>query len=79
MNLIPIQVECHDGYKADEYPRKFKRDHTEFEIMEILDRWYEGYAESDPQTVHYFRVKADLKGSFLLKHEIENDRWFVMV
>lgn len=79
MELIPIQVECHAGYKADEYPRKFKWDQTEFEITEILDRWYDGYASSTDQRIHYFRVKTDLKGSFLLKQEIENDRWFLVV
>lgn len=79
MELILIQVECHAGYKADEYPRKFTWDHIEFEITEILDRWYEGYASSTEPTIHYFRVKTHLKGSFLLKHEIKNDRWFLVV
>jgi len=79
MELISIQVECHAGFKADEYPRKFTWDQVEFEISEILDRWYEGYASSTDQNIHYFRVKTDLKGSFLLKHEIKNDRWFLVV
>lgn len=79
MELIPIQVECHAGYKADEYPRKFTWDRSEFEIKEILDRWYEGYNNTSSNTVNYYRVKTDLKGSFLLKHEIKNDQWFLVV
>jgi hypothetical protein len=79
MELIPIKVECHSGYKADEYPRKFIWDHTEFEILEIIDRWYEAYDKSRSQPVNYFKVKTELKGSFLLKHEVDNDRWFLVV
>ena len=39
---IPIEVECHSGYKADEYPKCFYRDDEKFEIKEISDRWYQG-------------------------------------
>ena len=79
MEFIPIKVECHSGYKADEYPSKFTWGYTEFEIIEIIDRWHEGYHNSAPKAVNYFKVKTDLKGSFLLKHEISNDRWFLVV
>jgi hypothetical protein len=79
MEFIPVQVECHSGYKANEYPKKFIWDPVEFEILEILDRWYEGHDTSDSQTINYFKVKTNLKGSFLLKHELENDRWFLVI
>ena len=79
MEFIPIKVESHSGYKADEYPRRFIWDHNEFEIIKIIDRWYEGYHKSAPKAVNYFKVKTDLKGSFLLKHDIRNDRWFLVV
>ena len=39
---IPIEVECHSGYKADEYPKCFYLDDEKFEIKEISDRWYQG-------------------------------------
>lgn len=78
MESIPIKVECHSGYKADEYPRRFIWDQIEFEIKEITDRWYEGYQESANKQVNYFRVKTALRGSFLLKHEIVNDDWFLV-
>jgi len=79
MELIPIIVECHSGYKADEYPKKFRWDDVEFEIIEIIDRWYESYDKSTPYAVNYFKVKTNLQGSFLLKHEVANERWFLVV
>ena len=79
MEFVPVRIECHSGNKADEYPKKFIWDNVEFEIVDIIDRWYEGYQQSSPHTVNYYRVRTDLKGSFLLKHEIENDSWFLVV
>ena len=79
MEFIPIKVECHSGYKADEYPRRFIWGHIEFEIIEIIDRWYEGYHKSSPKDVNYFKVKTALKGSFLLMHDIRNNRWYLVV
>ena len=85
MELIPVKVECHSGFKADEYPRKFTWDQVEFEITDIIDRWYEGYnspaspASHASPAVNYYKVKTDLKGSFLLKHELGDDKWYLVV
>jgi len=37
IELIPIEVECYSGYKADEYPKCFYRDGTRFEIQQLTD------------------------------------------
>jgi hypothetical protein len=79
MEYIPVKVECHSGFKAGEYPRKFIWGHIDFEIFEVIDRWYEGYYKSMQIPVNYYKVKTDLKGDFLLRHEIENDQWFLVV
>ena len=39
-----IQVECYAGYKAEESPRTFKHQGHRYDIVEIIDRWYEGRA-----------------------------------
>lgn len=49
---IDIRVECHAGYRADEYPLRFILRGRLFEIIEVEDRWY------SPGTV-YFRVRAE--------------------
>ena len=79
MELIAINVICHSGYKADEYPKNFSWDHIEFEVVDIIDRWYEAYNISTSRTVDYFKVKTTLAGNYMLKHEKESDKWFLVV
>jgi hypothetical protein len=38
IKLIPIEVECHSGYKADEYPKYFLRDNDRIEIRQVKTR-----------------------------------------
>jgi hypothetical protein len=37
LKLIPIKVECHSGFEADEYPKCFYWNNNRFEILEIID------------------------------------------
>lgn len=37
-----IQVECYNGYKANERPAAFLFQMRRWKIAEVLDRWYEG-------------------------------------
>jgi hypothetical protein len=77
IELIPIEVECHSGYKADEYPKCFCWDNKRCKIQEIIDRWYQG--ESNPKfpVSNYFKVKTDSGESYIIKHDIERDKWFL--
>jgi len=77
--MIPIKVECHSGYKADEYPKCFYRDASRFEIMEITDRWYQGYNDPEIPVSDYFKVDTVSGGPYILKHELENDVWYLLV
>lgn len=45
LEAIPIRVECHSGYRAEEYPEAFHMEGRRFEVTEILDLWYQGGAE----------------------------------
>jgi hypothetical protein len=38
---IPIYVDAHSGYKANERPRQFVLDDDIYEIAVVLDQWYE--------------------------------------
>ena len=77
-DMVPVRVECHSGYRADEYPKCLILHEERYEILEILDRWYQ--AESGPEwpVSDYFKVNTDRGGPYLLKHELENDRWYLM-
>ena len=75
--MIPVRVECHSGYRADEYPTCFYRNRERYEVLEITDRWYQ--AESTPgwSAAVYFKVDTDRGGPHILKHDLERDEWYL--
>jgi uncharacterized protein (DUF2126 family) len=54
--LIPVKIECHSGFKADEYTKYIYHHEKRLEIQQIFDRWYQG--ESNPEWLvsNYFKV-----------------------
>lgn len=77
MQLIPIQVECYAGYKADETPRRFCWEDRWIEIEEVLDRWYQGDRDPEWPMADYFKVVAIGGQQYLLKHDRESDEWYL--
>jgi len=77
MKLIPIQVECYAGARADETPRRFRHEDRRIDVKEVLDRWYQ--VESTPEwpQADYFKVKGEDEREYLLKHDLESDEWFL--
>ena len=51
-----IQVECHSGYKANEYPVAFTFQGCRWEVSEIVDRWYEGDLDTARPEINIFRL-----------------------
>jgi len=78
MNLIPIKVECHSGYKADEYPVCFYLDNSKFEIREVSDRWYQLDTSPDLPVADYFKVITSGNIKYIIKHELTMDQWFLV-
>jgi len=78
MNLVPIKVECHSDYKADEYPICFYLEKTKFEITEVLDRWYQSEPSIDIPVSDYFKVSTVGSMKYIIKHELESDLWFLV-
>jgi hypothetical protein len=74
---IPVTVECHSGYKADEYPKWFTLEGKRYEITGITDRWYQ--RENDPEypASDYFKVETSPGQQHILKHDLENNGWFI--
>ncbi len=77
MHLIPIQVECYAGAKADETPRRFTLEGRPVEIDEVLDRWYQVESRPEWPRADYFKVRAADQKEYLLKHDLEADEWFL--
>ncbi|KPK82754.1 MAG: hypothetical protein AMS27_14060 [Bacteroides sp. SM23_62_1] len=79
MELIPIEVECHAGYKADEYPKCFYREDEKFDIQEITDRWYQGDTNPVWPVSNYFKVLTTSGEKYIIKHDLESDKWYICV
>ncbi len=79
MKLIPVKVDCHAGYKADEYPVCFYLDEFRFGITGIVDRWYQANRDPEFPEANYFKVTTSDEKQFILKHEQQNDSWFLVV
>jgi hypothetical protein len=65
---MKITVKTYAGYKGDERPVSFSREGRTFQIMEIVDRWY------DPDH-NCFKVLADDGKTYLLRNDMNADSW----
>ena len=75
VKLTRIKVECHSGYKADEYPKCFFWNNNRIEIHEITDRWYQGEGHSEWPVSNYFKVDTSDGKQYIIKHDLEADEW----
>ena len=65
---IPLRVECHSGYRADERPQAFWLRERRIAVREILDRWVgEDHA--------YFKVTGDDGVRYILRRDDHHDGW----
>jgi hypothetical protein len=78
IKLIHVNVECHSGFKADEYPKYFYWDNNRFEIYEIKDRWYQSTNNPEYPVSNYFKVETNFGQEFIIKHELECNEWYLV-
>jgi hypothetical protein len=78
VNLIPIKVETHAGYKTNEYPTAVTIDQNRYEITEIIDRWYQYDIDSDMPPANYFKVMISTDQYLVIKHIKNTDDWFLV-
>lgn len=64
----PLRVECYAGHRADEEPRRFTMGERHVDVVAILDRWL-------APDHRYFKVRASDGGIYLLRHDLREDRW----
>ena len=77
LRLVPITVECHAGFKADEIPRRFLLEEQWVEVEEVIDRWYQVESLPEWPRANYFKVRDNHHQTYLLKHDLEADEWFL--
>jgi hypothetical protein len=73
---IPIRVECHAGCRAEESPRALHWGGRRMEVLEILDRWYQGALDPRTPPADYFKVRTE-DGVHLIKYEPARGVWFL--
>ena len=78
MKLIPIKVECHSGYKSNEYPISFYWENIKFEIIEISERWCQAQPTHTWPLADYFKVCTSGNRNYILKHVIKSDQWYLV-
>lgn len=63
-----LKVKCYSGYKLNERPIAFSLHDRDYEVKEVIDRWYgEGSV--------YFKVQAGDENIYLLKYDEGQDLW----
>lgn len=66
MPPLQINVECHAGYRGNEFPRRFRLGGRNLEVVEILDRWIS-------PARRYFKLRADDGGIYIIHHDEGGD------
>lgn len=80
MELIPIKAESYSGYKADEFPKCFYWNETKYEIGEVTDRRYQTESSgSGFPAADYFKAISTSWKSFIIKHDLDADQWYIYV
>jgi len=77
MSYEQIEVECYSGYRANERPVAFILENRRWEIVEIIDRWYEGGLRPSKPALDYFRVRTADGRVFLLRYNSLFDAWAI--
>ena len=63
-----IRVDCYAGYMAEETPRRLYIKERPIEVVAVLDRWL-------APDHRYFKVRGDDGGLYVIRHDVETDRW----
>lgn len=76
--FVSIEVETYSGYKADERPVAFVHQGRRHEIVDILDRWYQGGRSPRDQTLDYFKVRTTDDSVFILRYNPLFQSWSLL-
>lgn len=68
MDSPHLTVDAYAGYKGEETPRAFTLDGRKLQVREVVDRWYS-------QTHSYFRVYASDGQRYVLRFDLDEDCW----
>jgi hypothetical protein len=78
VELFPVEVECYAGQRAGEEPRRFRLEGRTVEIVEIIDRWYDGGADPRRPLADYYKVRGDDGEVRLLRYSRKAEAWYLV-
>jgi hypothetical protein len=67
-NIFSIRVECYDGYRGEESPRRFFLNKRQIDVVDTLDRWL-------APDHRYFKVKGDDGATYIIRHDVTTGQW----
>jgi hypothetical protein len=67
-SLFSIRVECYNGYRGEESPRRFFLNQRQVDVVDILDRWI-------AIDHRFFKVKGDDGATYIIRHDVTADQW----
>ena len=76
----PLRIEVDSAFGSGDVaePRRLRIGHAVYEVVEIMDRWYEGPRRAGGPVRHYFKVRSRSAAVFLLVHDLATDTWGVV-
>ena len=63
-----VRVECYEGYRGEETPRRFFLGRRKVEVCAVLDRWL-------APDHRYFKVLDGEGSEYLLRHDADSGEW----
>jgi hypothetical protein len=74
-----VTVSTRDSYRQDQEPVSFQWKGKRFEIVRVIDRWYEGRMDATRLPLLYFRVLTIEGGQFILRYHELFRSWGLMI
>jgi hypothetical protein len=75
---LPIQVGASYRSGCAPEPEHFHVGHAVYDVVEIVDRWYEGPPHAGRPIQHYYKVRSRGGSLFLIAHADGTDAWFLL-
>ncbi|MEN6620553.1 MAG: hypothetical protein ABFD50_03240 [Smithella sp.] len=80
MNFEKIEIECQSGYQDNKQPAAFTHKGYHREILEILDRWYDGgLAAGYYPKIDYLKVRTSDGHVFILRYLSLFNSWSIYI
>jgi hypothetical protein len=65
---MEIRVECYNGFRGQESPRRLVMGQRKIEVVEIIDRWL-------APDHRYFKLRGDDNCLYIIRYDVPGDRW----